>query len=325
MKTEEDDENSRGLSNTRSSPLGDAKETGISSEQMSENSKMNDAVVTSSQSSDHKAQDAERSLDGLIDHHTDKFDELSGGPCQLKRELVGSEGSVSAKNIPLDAKHGLVSAEERPRSGGAILNAPVLPNQRKMVVCVGKSSSTSSTIMISKPSSTDDSKPVDAQNPNPITKQRVTPDSNLSNKKDRALSDVVKDEEKDDLPRNAEKERPKSSENSALKASHSSRVSHDSVPKRTLSDSKDNSSSKDKVSSAQNISAATGPGESAVSLHQQKSLHAQNKTHSSGLPQRGEKFNQANFQLSSKMNQNHGPSTHPPPSNSPATLSDEEV
>lgn len=320
MKTEEDDETSRGLSNTRSSPLGDVKETGISSEQMSENSKMNDAVVTSSQSSDHKAQDAERSLDGLIDHHTDKFDELSGGPCQLKRELVGSEGSASAKNIPLDAKHGLVSAEERPRSGGAILNAPVLPNQRKMVVCVGKSSSTSS-----KPSSTDDSKPVDAQNPNPITKQRVTPDSNLSNKKDRALSDVVKDEEKDDLPRNAEKERPKSSENSALKASHSSRVSHDSIPKRTVSDSKDNSSSKDKVSSAQNISAATGPGESAVSLHQQKSLHAQNKTHSSGLPQRGEKFNQANFQLSSKMNQNHGPSTHPPPSNSPATLSDEEV
>uniref|UniRef100_A0A2N9IEL9 Zinc finger PHD-type domain-containing protein n=1 Tax=Fagus sylvatica TaxID=28930 RepID=A0A2N9IEL9_FAGSY len=322
VKTEEDDANYRGCSNSQSSPLGDAKDTGISSDQMSENSKANDAVVSSSQSRDDKAQDVERNLDAVSDYPADKFDELSGGPCQLKRELEGSESSEAVKKIPSDAKQGLASAEEHSRSVGTILNGPMLTNQRKMMACVGKSSSTSSTIIIPK-SSTDDFKPADTQNPNSITKQRVTSDSNLSNKKDRALSDVVKDEERDDLTRNTVKERPKSSENSALKSSHSSRVSHDSVPKRTVSDSKDNSSSK--LSSAQNIATTTGSGESAVSLHQQKSVHAQNKTQSSGLPQRGEKFNQTNFQPTSKMNQNHGPSTHPLPSNSPATLSDEEL
>lgn len=333
VKTEEDDVNSRVILNSQSSPLGDAKDTGISSDQMSENSKVNDAPLSCSQSSDHiqdaqssdHKQDAERSSEAASDYHIDKCDELSGGPCQLKR-LEDSECSVAVKKIPSEAKHVLGFAEERSRSGATILNSSAQPSQHKMVVSVGKSSSTSSAIMPSKSSTTDDLKPADTLNPNPVTMQRATSDCNVRNKKDRASSDVVKDEEKDDLPRNTVKERSKSSENSALKASHSSRISHDSVPKRTASDSKDSVlHSSSKSPSSQNIVPSTASGESAGSLHHQKSVHAQNKIPASGLPQRGEKFNQTSFPLSSKMNQSHGPSGHPPASNSPAILSDEEV
>jgi hypothetical protein len=333
VKTEEDESNSRGILNTQSSPLGDEKDTGISSVQMSENSKVNDAPLSCSQSSDHiqdaqssdHKHDAERSSEAVSDYHVDKCDELSGGPCQLKR-LEDSECSVAVKKIPSEAKHVLGFSEERSRSGVTILNSSAQPSQHKMVVPVGKSSSASSTIVPSKSSTTDDFKPADTQNPNPITMQRATSDCNVRNKKDLASSDVVKVEEKDDLPRNTVKERSKSSENSALKASHSSRISHDSVPKRTVSDSKDSVlHSTSKSTSAQNIVPSTGSGESAGSLHHQKSLHAQNKTPAPGLFQRVEKFHQASFLPSSKMNQSHGPSGHPPASNSPAILSDEEV
>jgi len=330
VKTEEDDANSRGILNIQSSPLGDAKDTGISSDRMSENSKVNDAPLSCLQSSDHiqdaqssdHKQDAERSSEAVSDYHIDKCDALSGGPCQVKR-LEDSECSVAVKKIPSEAKHVSGFAEERSRSGS---NSSAQPSQHKLVVSVGKSSSTSSTIVPSKSSTTDDFKSADTQNPNPITMQRATSDCNVRNKKDRTSSDVVKDEENDDLPRNTIKERLKSSENSALKASHSSKISHDCVPKRTVSDSKDSVlHSSSKSSSLQNIVPSTGSGESAGSLHHQKSLHAQNKIPASGLPQRGEKFNQTNFLPSSKMNQSHGPSGHPPASNSPAILSDEEV
>ncbi|KAF5477970.1 hypothetical protein F2P56_004573 [Juglans regia] len=324
VKTEEDDANSRGLLKTRSSLLGDAKETGIPSDQMSGNSKLNDVAISSLQSTDQK-QDAERTSEAVSYYHIDKFNESSGGPCQPKRELEGLEGSVAIKKISSEAKHALGFAEERSISGGTISNTPALPSQHKMVVCVAKTSSTSSTIVTSKSSPVDDIKPADTQNLNIVTMQRVTSDCNVGCKKDCASNDVVKDEERDDLPRSTVKERPKYSENSSSKASHSSRISHDPVAKRSVSDSKDyvhNSSSKSL--SAQNIVPIPESGESAGSLHPPKSLHSQNKIPASGLPQRADKSNQTNYQLPSKMNQSHGPSVHPP-SNSPATLSDEEL
>lgn len=325
VKTEEDDANFRGLLKTQSSLLCDAKkDTGIFSDQMSGNSKLNDVAISSLQSTDHK-HDAERTSEAVSYYHIDKFNESSGGACQPQRELEGLEGSMAVKKISSEAKHALGFAEEHSISGGTISNTPALPSQHKMVVCVGKTSSTSSTIVTSNSSPTDDIKPADTQNLNIIDMQRITPDCNVGCKKDCTSNDVVKDEERDDLPRNTVKERTKYSENSSSKASHSTRISHDSVAKRSVSDSKDtvhNSSSKSL--SAQNIVPTPESGEFAGLLHPQKSLHTQNKIPAAGLSQRGEKSNQTNYQLPSKMNPSHGPSVHPP-SNSPATLSDEEV
>lgn len=323
VKTEDDDVNSRRLLNTHSSPLGDAKDAGVSSDQASENSKVNDAPVSCLQSTDH-IQDAERSSEAISDYHIDKGDELSGDACKLERELDDSEGSVVVKKLPSETKHVLGFTEGRPKSGGTILSSSSQPSQHKMVVSVGKSSSTSSNTIPCKPSTTDNFKTTASQNPDPITIQRVMSDCNVRNKKDRTSGDVIKDEERDDLPKNTVKDRSKSSENSTTKASHSSRISHDSVPKQTVSDSKDPVlQSSSKSTSAQNITPAIGSVESAGSMHHQKSLQPQNKIQASGLPQRGEKFNQT--QSLSKMNQSHGTSGHPLPSNSPAILSDEEL
>ncbi|KAA8526079.1 hypothetical protein F0562_007821 [Nyssa sinensis] len=110
-----------------------------------------------------------------------------------------------------------------------------------------------------------------------------------------------------------------------LKTSHSTKISHPSVSKRTSSDSKDPGLfSSSKASSEQNIAVTSGSGESSSSLPTPSALHVQNKIVASGLPQRGEKVNPSNSQPSSKLI--NTPSMHPPaPSNSAAVLSDEEL
>lgn len=325
-KTEEEEANSGGLSTPLSSPLGDAEAKGVSSDPTTENPKMNDAAISSSQSS-YQKQDAEKSSEAVSEYHRNKFDELSGGPFELKRESEGLESAMAVKRVPSEAKHALGVADEHSRSGETILNTPAVPSPRKMVACVGKAASTSSTTVPSKSSTTQDNITLDTETLNHITVQRDTSDSNVSNKTDHASSDVVKEEERDDLLRNAVKSCPKSSDNAPSKASHSSRISHDSGPKRTVSDSKGSVlHSSSKSSPAQNIMVTTGSGESAGSLPHQKSLPAQNKIPASGLQQKSEKLNQTNFQQPSKMNHHsHGTSVHLPSSNTPATLSDEEV
>ena len=194
-----------------------------------------------------------------------------------------------------------------------------------MVICVGKSSSTSSAAIISMSSIPDNSKHTDTQNSNPNTKQRIILDNNANIRKDHAASDVPRDEDRHDISQKAAKERPKSSVGSTSKVSHQSRISHTSISKRTISESKDSApSSSLKASSMQNTSATLVSGESAGSLHGHSASHVQqHKTSASGFPQKSEKFNQSSTQSASKVT--HASSAHPfAPSNSP-TLSDEEV
>ncbi|KAK9274630.1 hypothetical protein L1049_021881 [Liquidambar formosana] len=342
VEIEGDDDNAKADLNFQSSSLDDVKvdgtkhlaqHPGISADHISENSKVNydenskvnDAVVSSSQSSDHKVQDVERSSEAVSDCHAHKTDDLSGDQCQRKRELETSEGSMVVEKNSSEPKNSSKQAEEQSKSVGTSQSPPALPSQRKMVVCVGKSSSSSSTIVISKSSVSDNSKSADTPNPDPITKQRATPNCNISIKKDHFASEVVRDEDGREMPRKTIKERPKSSANSTLKASHSSRSSQASAFKQNFSDSKDYVAySSSKASSVQNSAVTSGSGESAGSLKSQHALHAQDKITSSSLLQRGEKFNQSNGQSSSKIN--HTAAMHPPaPSNSSATLSDEEL
>ncbi|KAJ6950656.1 hypothetical protein NC651_004363 [Populus alba x Populus x berolinensis] len=317
VQVEVDDDNSKRVLNCQS-PHGDAKDARISYENISENSKMNDATLGGS-SNDHKVREVDRNMEAVPLCHMDKANELSDDPCQHKRELERSEGSMEMQQCPPEPKNSTEAAEELSKSGETITSTPALPNHRKMVVCVGKSSSTSSTVMNSKMPASGNFRSPDTLNVISNTKQQVIPDSSTSIEKDRATSEIVKDRERLDLSTKTVKECPKSSMNSASKLLQSSNISHTSVPKRTNSDSKDSMHYlSPKASLVQNS------GDTVGSLQIETTSLAQNKATASGFPLRAEKLNQSNGQSSSKTS--HALSTNPSaPINSPAALSDEEL
>ncbi|XP_024023816.1 dentin sialophosphoprotein isoform X2 [Morus notabilis] len=321
------DHSSGSLPNIQSSPQGDAKDPGISLGKMLETSKLNSATISTSQSSDDKAEHLDRSLEAVGNSHMSKADQLSGEPCQLKSELESADGLMALQKTPSEQKKGSGIPEEHSRAGGTMLNSQGLPSQRNMVACSGKSSSMPTTVLTAKSSSSDNVKSTDASNHNPVAKPQITSESNANVRKDRCPHDV-REEDRDDVPRKSVKERPKSILHSAPKPSHPSRISHDPLSKKTTPESKDNVLCvSSKTSSAANTTAvSSGSVEPTGSLHHQKAVHTHNRTTVSGVPPKGEKFNQPNIQPSSKINQNHTTSVCPPVLSSlPATLSDEEL
>nr|QYW07157.1 retinoblastoma-related protein 2 [Dimocarpus longan] len=95
-------------------------------------------------------------------------------------------------------------------------------------------------------------------------KPKVISEGSASFKKDRGQSDVVRDDERQDLLKKTAKEHSRSSVNSLSKASHSSRISHATVLERTISDSKDSMpTSSSKQSSIQNAAVTSASSESA--------------------------------------------------------------
>lgn len=328
VKKEELDESSRSLPNIQSSPRIDATDPSISSDKTFETSKLNGEAVSTSQSSDHKAEHLDRNLEAVSNSHMSKTDKLPGDPCQLKSELECTDGLMAFQKSHSELKHGSGLPEEHSRPGGTMLDSQGLPSQQNMVASSGKSSSIPTTALIAKSSTADNVKSTDALNPNPVVKPQIMSESHANVRKDRSSHDV-RDEDRDDMQRKTVKERPKSISHSAPKPSHPSRISHDPLSKKTTPESKDNVlSASSKTSSATNTTTVTsGSVEPTGSLHHQKATHTHNRTSASGVPpQRGEKFSQPNFQPSSKINQNHTPSVCPPvSSSSPATLSDEEL
>lgn len=319
----EDDGNSRGLFSFQPSSFCNAKDPGMAPAHMSENCKLNGATVSSSQSSDHKSQDVDRCSEAVSDSHVDNAHESSSNPSQFKPEVDGPDNSIEAQKTSSEPKNGSKLAEEHSTPGGTMLNSPAASSQCKLVACAGKSS-TSSTVVIPKSSTSE--KSADALNPNPVAKQEVVSDCIVGARKDRASSDI-RDEARDDMPRRTMKEHSKSFTNTVPKPLHSSRISHDSVSKQTASEAKDSVVClTSKTPSAPNTAVNSGSSEPTGSLQHQKAVPLHNKSSASSILQRGDKVNQTSFQPSSKIHQNHAPSTCPPaPSCSPATLSDEEV
>uniref|UniRef100_A0A803PPA8 Zinc finger PHD-type domain-containing protein n=1 Tax=Cannabis sativa TaxID=3483 RepID=A0A803PPA8_CANSA len=306
MKEEDRDDKSGSLLNIQSSPCGDLKEPAISSGHMLESSKVSDATISSLHSSDHKLEHLDRSFEAVCDSHTDKGD-----------QLLGETGLLTLQKNASVEKHSSGFPEEYSNPGVAMPNSQGVPSQRKLVACSGKTSSSSTTLLIPKSSTSDNIKSVDL-NANPIAKPPMTPDSNGNTRKDR-----VRDEDRVDFSRKNLKERPKSLVNTVPKPVHSSRSSHDSISKKVTTESKDSTHcASSKTSSTPIISASSDP---SVSLHYQRAIHTNSRSSASGMPPKVEKFNQPPSQ-SSKMNQNHVPSVCPPIlSSSPSTLSDEEL
>lgn len=316
-----DDDGSKVALIAEPSPPGNSKDTEISFRQTSEVSQMNDVVGGSSQPSDCKVKVIESEIVAECD--SGKANESPDDCSLLKRDLEGSEVPASVQKISSESNHVPGSAEE-PKASAYVEASEEQSVQHKMVVCVGKSSSTSAAVVIPM-SPIPDSKHADTHNSNSNMKQRVMPDNNVNIKKDQAASDVPRDEDRHDVSRRTAKERLKSSVGSTSKVSHQSRIPHASISKRTISESKDSAPpSSLKASSVHNTSATSVSGESAGSLQTQSASHVQqHRNPASGLPQKSEKFNQSSMQSASKVA--HTPSAHPfAPSISP-TLSDEEL
>lgn len=310
-KPEDHEDISRSLLDVQSSLHGDAKDLGKCSDQVSESAKDNAVTLNIPLSSDQKVQSAEKTSEA-VDSHTDRGDAVSGD-CQPKRESEGLAGSITLQKCSPDVKHGSKLSEDLSKAGG-ILNSAATPGQLKTASSAGKSSTVPCTSLTPKSSTPQNLKSGDVQNPNPFTKQRVVSESKVSIKKDRASSADM-DHDKDNMPRKIVKEHLRSPTSSALKTPHFSRNSHDSVSKRTTSESKD--------SLLHSSSKTLSEGDTAVPAGSSEKVHGQNKSSASSAMQRGEKLNQT---TSSKTSQNHAPPACPPaPSSSQAKLSDEEV
>lgn len=322
VKSEVDNENCRGNLNVQSCP-GDLKVQSKYDDEVSEISKQNNLMASNLQSTDHKAQDAKRTSEAATECHSVNVHEVSGDPCLIKREQESSDGSAEVQKSSEFRQS--VIAEDHSKAEATSLNFPALASQDKSVVCVGRSSSSPSNTLDSKSSASENLKPADAENSYRCSKQRVMSDGNVSIKKDHDINNIVRDEESHDMLRKTVREHSKASVNSVSKTLHTSRISHTTVSKRSTPDGKDSVSFlSSKLSSVQNVAVASGSSEPAGSLQSRCSLHAQNKMSTSSVPLKGEKLNQSIFQPPPKVN--HAPLMHPAAvSNSPATLSDEEV
>ncbi|XP_065858460.1 uncharacterized protein [Euphorbia lathyris] len=319
VKSDAEDDDSSRLLNGQSS-VCDTKDIGAPNNDINENLKMNTIPLSISSSGHDKTQESERTAEAVSDCHASKHTEIASDHLKIKRELEGSEGRTPLQKCSSEPKLGSALANELSKLGENTSHSSALPSQNKIVLCLGKSSSASATVIMSKSSASDTARSADNLDSNPSTKQQAPAECNSSIKKDRAASDMVKlkDEDSQDISRKAAKERLKPSVNSTSKASNSSKISHASIHKRALSDSKDSAlHSSSKSSLSHNSSEATG------SLQNGCPSQVQNKASASGLPLRGEKLNHSNSQSSSKGN--HAPSVPPPATNSSATLSDEEL
>ncbi|KAF2313548.1 hypothetical protein GH714_011587 [Hevea brasiliensis] len=213
-------DDSMGILNDKSS-VGDAKDIGVSHDNIAENSKMNNAALSVSPSGDKKAQEVDRTPEAISDCHAGKHNDLTSEPFQIKQELEGPEGLLSLQKCPSEPK---AFGEELSKSGGTISNSSALPSQNKIVLCVGKSSSTSATVMVSKSSGCDNFRSAAPLDSNPNTKQQVKSECDSNIKKDRATSDIVKVQNKalaSGLPLRGEKFNQSCSQSSS-KTNHAS-------------------------------------------------------------------------------------------------------
>ncbi|KAL3817856.1 hypothetical protein ACJIZ3_003761 [Penstemon smallii] len=283
----------------------------------SEDGKSIEASVTKSESIDHKVHDGSRNQ-SVGNSRTDKYDESSGHPSHSNQEPTGSEGSLGARKRPSRLGHGSEVAEELPKSSGAVTSHSTVPYQRKVVVSVRKSASTS-TSNISKFVETR----TGANAPNPTIDSRLKGFSESSvetmKEKGNSSTNAVRADEKCVKTKKFLKE--SSRLNSVLK-SQSTKSSNTSA-NRMSSDSKNPKIHSSKVSLVPDLTATPGYGESDSPQQVESTSNVQNKSTSSALPSKSEKFYQSGSRPSSRGNV--ASMTTPASSNIPATLSDQEL
>ncbi|XP_045806472.1 uncharacterized protein LOC123899401 isoform X1 [Trifolium pratense] len=307
----EDDGDKFKLPDFHSSPISDLKNNGQPSDATSDIDKVNDGAVLSLPLCENKAVNVGIPSEVVPDNHTTELNDLPANLCLGKVE--GSEGSLEPHKRFSESKDGSDSVKNASKSEA--LECP-----SKMLVSVGKSSPTSSTMNSSK-SLSHDFKSEDAEIANPFTKHGAKADRSIHLKSESCKNDTAMDE----VPRKYVRERPKSSLNSNSKGLHSSRSTQNSISKQVNPDARDSvHSSSSKPSPGHQIPSVFGSSETNASMHHKKESQVQNKI-SSSVPQKVEKLNQTNAHPSSKLNQSHTPSLNPSPTLNSSMLSDEEL
>ncbi|XP_010529675.1 PREDICTED: uncharacterized protein LOC104806458 [Tarenaya hassleriana] len=306
LQKEMDDANAGGAVGQQALDRVDSEGAETSTYQISGASEFNKMKLSSTFTDKHNMQSLDRASERVINSKADKADELSSHPAWVKREVVCTEGSMIAQKDTLESKPESRLLQERPESCRPVSSTISGYSQPKVVVCIGKSSSSAAMEKSSGHTASENFSPGSKQQPR---------DGHTKGERDRASIDVVRDRDRDDSSGKALKEHPKYSTSSKLV--QQGRVSHSSVSKRNAPDSMAASSSS-KASSAQTNCSV----EAAGSLLNQHSSQLQNKQLFSGIPQKGDKPGQPISQSSSKK---PAQSTHSMAPNSSALLSDEEL
>ncbi|AAF31272.1 putative chromatin regulator PHD family [Arabidopsis thaliana] len=240
----------------------DSKVSGSSASQISGGSELNKMTPSSSLPDDHKPQSVEMVSEGISSGNRDRA-------IELKRELVVSE---TEKDIQ-ETKPGSVLFQEPSKPCRPIPHTVSGNGRPKMVVCIGKTSSSSATEKSPKPST--------SRNSIPGLKQQPGDDDNDANTNDEdcVSSDVIRERDGDDEPSEKAPKHPKFSITSKKSMQHN-RTSHSSVSKTR------ESSSSSKTSSATRINGGSSEAPSKHSL--------------SGTFPKNEKPGQSIFQSSTK-------------------------
>ncbi|XP_058104992.1 actin cytoskeleton-regulatory complex protein pan1 isoform X2 [Magnolia sinica] len=338
-KGEVEDNKATGSSELVPSPACDGKldlvkhspqRLGTSPVNVSENLQVHDSTVSSSLSVEHKSKGTERESEAVGSHNNDNTAEgmlsIPVEPHRCRQESDDLAGPLTVQEGSLKSRHVARYVEETSKSGGMNPSLPA-PSLRRLVVGVGKSSSASSSGMVSKSSVSSTYKSVTTPSPPSVksihfSKQRVKVKSSTDRKKDNAASDAVRDESKQEVPRASVKDRVKSPA-SGPKTSQTNRISHaTSTSKHSASDAKEQVLCPSaKASLTQSAVISSGSVEHSVSSQVQGASQSKHTAPGS----KNEKISPSSAHPSSKVI-NHSPSMPPPaPVNASAILSDEEL
>ncbi|XP_021767940.1 uncharacterized protein LOC110732325 [Chenopodium quinoa] len=322
-KTESDIDNPNGVLRSHPSDIDvelHCSEQISSPDRECEDFKRNEAVATSSQPLGQEVQDNGKTFEALSGNQLVKDEELVENQCNNKVNCEGLENSVEVQRTLSDIKEVSKVTGEISKLSGEIRPPPASYHK---TVSVGKSSPSSSTIVISRSCLSDKNRAGSSQNHSSIGKRAL---SNLSmgTKKENAPLGQAKDEDKYEKTKSMFKDQSKSSTNAVLKASQPSKPLTSPSLKHHTSLGKD--SSRHLFSKKSSTDGALLPSSTDKTAATQQTQHAstgQSKNTASAGQHRGEKVLQPNLQSSKSTQSSLG---HLPPSSSaPAGLSDEEL
>ncbi|CDP12244.1 unnamed protein product [Coffea canephora] len=276
----------------------------VSADCSSENVVVSDVTITDSEVSKRKMEDVVKRSDD-VDIRKDRVDRVDGesllNSCPSNHDYAGLDSSFESKKILEGFSSN--SGVELSKPGLTVVSPRVNASEGKTIASVGNLSPASSTFAMPKSFASENCISASNQNHNTDSKQKGIPESNLAGNQGNggATIEVVKDKGGHERTRKLVKELPKSALGSVSKSSQLKKFSHPSVSKRTSPDIKD---------SMLHSSAQPSP------LHHIASNAGLELTNV-------EKISPSMAQSLSKVNTTltHAATS----SNSPATLSDEEL
>ncbi|XP_073042999.1 uncharacterized protein [Primulina eburnea] len=277
----------------------------------SENCKV--IISSGSEAADHRADADNKNPNVAIITKADQSDDSLCNPYHSKQEPTGSEGSMGARKRSSELAHTSEVSKEMLKSSNAVTTNST-SYQRKVVVSVGKSTTSASTL---SKFSDNHLKPT-AQNP----KKKDISESTAETTKDNSANGLVRDAGKCGRPRKFVKE--SSRLNSPSEMSQSTKLSQTSDSKKIYSDSKEFTlHSSSKVPMISKVKTIPGSAECAHPAQADGSTNLQSKAAASFVPSKADKLYHSGSHPSSRGNL--ASVAAPSPSNVPAALSDEEL